>query len=52
MLLDQEIPSGRKALIDSHNNLQKVASYCAQKYIDVSYCSCVRQSFSTAKPRL
>ncbi|XP_076820759.1 abl interactor 2-like isoform X3 [Clavelina lepadiformis] len=34
MLLEQEIPGGRKALIDSHNNLQKVASYCAQHYID------------------
>jgi len=36
MLLDQEIPSSRQALIDSHNNLQRVASYCEQKYLDVS----------------
>ena len=37
MLLDQEIPNGRQALVDSHNNLKKVASYCAQKYVNVSF---------------
>ena len=36
MLLDQEIPSGRQALLESHQNLQKVASYCAHRYIEVS----------------
>ena len=35
MLLEQEIPSGRKALLESHNNLKNVASYCAQKYFEV-----------------
>uniref|UniRef100_H2Y9N0 SH3 domain-containing protein n=1 Tax=Ciona savignyi TaxID=51511 RepID=H2Y9N0_CIOSA len=34
MLLEQEIPAGRTALIESHNNLKKVASYCQQRYID------------------
>ena len=36
MLLTQEIPSARQALLDSHDSLKKVASYCAQKYIAVS----------------
>jgi len=35
MLLEKEIPSGRAALLDSHQNLQKVASYCAQHYVEV-----------------
>jgi len=44
MLLDQEIPSGRQALLESHQNLQKVASYCAHRYIEVSliYCTGTR----------
>ncbi|XP_078481596.1 abl interactor 1-like isoform X5 [Ciona intestinalis] len=34
MLLEQEIPAGRNALLDSHNNLKKVATYCQQRYIE------------------
>nr|CAB3219660.1 abl interactor 1-like [Phallusia mammillata] len=34
MLLDQEIPQGRNALLESHNNLKKVSSYCAQHYLE------------------
>ncbi|PIK46851.1 putative abl interactor 2 isoform X2 [Apostichopus japonicus] len=31
-LLVNEIPTGRQALIDSHNNLPQVASYCEENY--------------------
>lgn len=34
-LLQQEIPSGRKALLDSKANLENVANYCQQMYIEV-----------------
>ena len=36
-LIDQDIPSGRQALLESHLNLKKVASYCAQKYLSVCF---------------
>ena len=34
-LLEKEIPAGRQALLDSHHNLQKVASYCDHRYVEV-----------------
>lgn len=35
-LLQQEIPNGRKALLDGKVNLENVANYCQQLYVDVS----------------
>merc|ERR1719376_926644 len=33
-LIDIEIPEGRKALLESHENLIKVSDYCNQKYLE------------------
>lgn len=33
-LIEEEIPDGRKALLESHQNLQKVSAYCTQKYLN------------------
>ncbi|XP_001506859.2 abl interactor 1 isoform X9 [Ornithorhynchus anatinus] len=33
MLLDEEIPSGKRALIESYQNLTRVADYCETNYI-------------------
>jgi len=35
-LLEKEIPEGRQALRDGHENLAKVAAYCEQKYIETN----------------
>ena len=35
-LLQQEIPNGRKALLDSKQNLENVANYCQNVYVEVS----------------
>ncbi|XP_028847741.1 abl interactor 2a isoform X9 [Denticeps clupeoides] len=32
MLLDEEIPAGRRALLDSCGNLERVAEYCESRY--------------------
>ncbi len=32
----QETPTARKALLDNHSNLHKVADYCQSKYLNVS----------------
>ena len=31
-LIEREIPDGRKALIDSHVNLEDLSSYCKENY--------------------
>lgn len=36
MLLDEEIPAGRGALLDSYANLERVAEYCESNYIQVN----------------
>lgn len=36
MLLEEEIPGGRRALFDSYTNLERVADYCENNYIQVS----------------
>lgn len=33
-LMEEEIPEGRQALLESHQNLQRVSAYCTQKYLD------------------
>ncbi|KAK1903170.1 Abl interactor 2, partial [Dissostichus eleginoides] len=33
MLLEEEIPAGRRALLDSFTNLEKVAEYCETNYV-------------------
>ncbi|XP_035376629.1 abl interactor 2a isoform X2 [Electrophorus electricus] len=33
MLLDEEIPAGRRALLDSFTNLERVAEYCESNYV-------------------
>ena len=38
-LIERDIPEGRRHLQDSHNNLDKVASYCEGNYLQVSTCS-------------
>ncbi|XP_074623050.1 abl interactor 1-like [Acropora palmata] len=35
-LIDKEIPEGRQALKDGHENLAKVAAYCEQKYLETN----------------
>uniref|UniRef100_A0A672JD27 Abl interactor 2 n=1 Tax=Salarias fasciatus TaxID=181472 RepID=A0A672JD27_SALFA len=33
MLLEEEIPAGRRALLDSFSNLERVAEYCESNYV-------------------
>uniref|UniRef100_A0A8C9Z8F0 Abl interactor 2 n=1 Tax=Sander lucioperca TaxID=283035 RepID=A0A8C9Z8F0_SANLU len=33
MLLEEEIPAGRRALLDSFTNLERVAEYCESNYV-------------------
>ncbi|KAJ1186604.1 hypothetical protein NDU88_003385 [Pleurodeles waltl] len=35
MLLEEEIPGGRRALLDSYTNLERVADYCENNYVQV-----------------
>lgn len=35
MLLEEEIPAGRTALLDSFTNLDRVAEYCESNYVQV-----------------
>lgn len=37
MLLEEEIPAGRSALLDSFTNLERVAEYCESNYVQVGY---------------
>lgn len=36
MLLEEEIPAGKRALIESYQNLTRVADYCENNYVQVS----------------
>lgn len=40
MLLEEEIPAGRRALLDSFTNLERVAEYCESNYVQVSCGIC------------
>lgn len=35
MLLEEEIPAGKRALLESHQNLSRVADYCENNYVQV-----------------
>ncbi|KAI3356297.1 hypothetical protein L3Q82_017191, partial [Scortum barcoo] len=37
MLLEEEIPAGRRALLDSFTNLERVADYCETNYVQVPH---------------
>lgn len=36
MLLEEEIPAGKRALVESYQNLTRVADYCENNYVQVS----------------
>lgn len=36
MLLEEEIPAGKRALLESYQNLTRVADYCENNYVQVS----------------
>lgn len=36
MLLEEEIPAGKNALVESYQNLTRVADYCENNYVQVS----------------
>lgn len=46
MLLEEEIPAGRGALLDSYANLERVAEYCESNYIQVNK-SCMFSGFKS-----
>uniref|UniRef100_A0A3Q2EK02 Uncharacterized protein n=1 Tax=Cyprinodon variegatus TaxID=28743 RepID=A0A3Q2EK02_CYPVA len=33
MLLEEEIPAGKRALVESYQNLTRVADYCEKNYV-------------------
>lgn len=35
LLLEEEIPAGRGALLDSYTSLERVAEYCENNYVQV-----------------
>lgn len=35
MLLEEEIPAGKRALVESYQNLTRVADYCENNYVQV-----------------
>lgn len=35
MLLEEEIPAGKRALLESYQNLSRVAEYCENNYVQV-----------------
>lgn len=38
MLLEEEIPAGKRALVESYQNLSRVAEYCENNYVQVRRC--------------
>lgn len=48
MLLEEEIPSGKRALIESYQNLTRVADYCENNYIQVRSSSGRRGGWDAA----
>lgn len=45
MLLEEEIPAGRRALLDSFTNLERVAEYCESNYVQVSAAAAAWRTF-------
>lgn len=53
MLLEEEIPAGKRALVESYQNLTRVADYCENNYVQVSQPNTVSlPSFCPEKLRL
>lgn len=51
MLLEEEIPGGRRALFDSYTNLERVAEYCETNYIQVrKLCVCMGGGWRRGPP--
>lgn len=44
MLLEEEIPAGKRALVESYQNLSRVAEYCENNYVQVRGAVCGRYS--------
>lgn len=40
MLLEEEIPAGKRALVESYQNLTRVADYCENNYVQVRAALC------------
>lgn len=50
MLLEEEIPAGRSALLDSFTNLERVAEYCESNYVQViTKCFAMKENFIRKK---
>lgn len=46
MLLEEEIPAGKNALVESYQNLTRVADYCENNYVQVSKLANVLRLFN------
>lgn len=55
MLLEEEIPAGKRALVESYQNLTRVADYCENNYVQVStrvfLCSALVSSTAVERDR-
>lgn len=50
MLLEEEIPAGKRALVESYQNLSRVAEYCENNYVQVGDASRPTKSGFLASP--
>lgn len=51
MLLEEEIPAGKRALVESYQNLSRVAEYCENNYVQVGGAGRVKARNSAVSPR-
>ncbi|TRY58500.1 hypothetical protein DNTS_004916 [Danionella cerebrum] len=52
MLLEEEIPAGKRALVESYQNLTRVADYCENNYVQCAMCLVVPPSFHHSRERM
>lgn len=52
MLLDEEIPAGKRALVESYQNLTRVADYCENNYVQVRELANMLSSSSFCREKL